>query len=221
MPANLNALIRYKQIDECLRNRYLMADIRVLQEKCSERLGEHRGTYKLVSERTIRDDIRVMRSGALGFDAPIVVKNGIYSYEDPEYSIFNRPLEEQKLLKTIFILLMNEREKIKNPMLEDVLEELSSITGMMIKEEKVDVLEESALPTDNTLKKEVAKEIQGDKKPEKHPKDKQKGYIKLHGVNSMGGRINLDRLSKELKTFEYTNIPKSTAFLWSEILKLL
>lgn len=73
MPTNLNALIRYKQIDKELSNPYLKTTIHSLQIACSNQLAEHRGVYKLVAERTIRDDIRVMRSSALGFNAQKMV----------------------------------------------------------------------------------------------------------------------------------------------------
>ena len=132
MPANLNALIRYKQIDLCLRNKYLKATIKVMQEKCSGQLAEYRGVYKLVSERTIRDDIRVMRSGALGFNAPILVKDGVYSYEDKDYSIFNTPVTEMDLLKKIFKMLIRESSVINDPDLQTILERLSDLTGIEI-----------------------------------------------------------------------------------------
>jgi hypothetical protein len=134
MPQNLNALIRYKQIDLCLRNPYLKATIEVLQRKCSEQLGEHRGVYKLVSERTIREDIRVMRSDALGFEAPILVKDGIYTYEDPNYSIFNTAVHDLDILTTLTKLLVKEKKHLNNPVLLEMIERLMELTGI---EEKV------------------------------------------------------------------------------------
>lgn len=130
MPQNLNALIRYKQIDRCLRSPYLKATIEVLQRKCSDQLAEHRGVYKLVSERTIRDDIRVMRSSALGFEAPIVVADGVYTYEDPGYSIFNTTVQDLDLLTTITTLLVKEQKHFKNPALLGLIERLKEITGV-------------------------------------------------------------------------------------------
>lgn len=127
MPANLNALIRYKQIDNCLKNQYLHTTIEILQNKCSEQLGEHRGIYKLISERTIREDLRVMKSDALGFNAPIVVKDGIYSYSNKNYSIFNSSIDNIDLLKSILKLLVGEKNNIKNPTLENVINTLNSI----------------------------------------------------------------------------------------------
>ena len=130
MPQNLNALIRYKQIDSCLRNPYLKATIEILQRKCTEQLEEHRGLYKLVSERTIRDDIRVMRSGALGFNAPIVVSQGVYFYEDSNYSIFNVKVIDLELLKTITQLLVKEKKHIKNHELLLMIARLMELTGV-------------------------------------------------------------------------------------------
>jgi hypothetical protein len=126
MPANLNALIRYKQIDKCLRNKYVNCTIERMRKKCSEQLAEHRGIYKLVSERTLREDLKTMRSSALGFNAPIVVKDGVYNYSDDSYSIFKTSIEDATLLKMVLELLLEEREKIKNPNLDKVLEQLKN-----------------------------------------------------------------------------------------------
>ncbi len=149
MPANLNALIRYKQIDLCLRNPYLKATIAIMQEKCSDQLAEHRGIYKLVSERTIRDDIKTMRSDALNFNAPIVVKDGVYRYSDDQYSIFNTSISEMALLKEIIKLLIEEKDHIKSTELDGILTELSVITGIKI-DAKVDTIQmEETLPDVN------------------------------------------------------------------------
>lgn len=125
MPTNLNALIRYKKIDECLRSQYLKATVERLQEACSEQLAEHRGVYKLVSERTIRDDIRVMRSDALGFNAPIEIQDGVYFYSDKNYSIFQTPLIEKSLLRELLVLLVTERKNIQNPAVDKMIQTLS------------------------------------------------------------------------------------------------
>ena len=135
MPTNLNALVRFKQIDICLRSPYLKATINVLQDRCSRELEKQRGIPS-ISERTIREDIKVMRSDALGFNAPIVVKNGIYSYSDPEYSIFKTSIHEIDLLKRIQDILVNEREKIQDFDIGRILLELSIITGVELPEIK-------------------------------------------------------------------------------------
>jgi len=121
MPTNLNALIRYKQIDACLSNPFSNCTIEHLREVCTQSLGENRGVYKKVSERTIRDDIRVMKSDMLGFNAPIAFKDGCYVYTDPDFSIFSTPLTEKKLLKDILTMLLAERENFKDEEIDQLL----------------------------------------------------------------------------------------------------
>ena len=99
MPTNLNALLRYKTIDQCLSNSFLECTIEILISKCNEALTEQQTSETSISERSIRNDIRIMRSDALGFNAPIIVKNGVYSYETPGFSIFSRPVKEVELLE--------------------------------------------------------------------------------------------------------------------------
>ncbi|WP_028296270.1 helix-turn-helix transcriptional regulator [Olivibacter sitiensis] len=88
MPVNLDVLLRFHTIDKCLQNRYRKWTLRDLMEACSETL------QKNVSKRSVQNDIQKMRSGDLGYYAPIVCKNGLYSYEDPSYSIKNASLTE-------------------------------------------------------------------------------------------------------------------------------
>jgi|GEM_PF-2977499 len=127
MPANLNALIRYKTIDWCLTNRHRQWTIHDLIEKCSEALEEFRGIYKTISERTIRDDIRVMRSDILGFNAPIEFRDGYYSYSDPAYTIFNIRVTDTDLLEKILAFLVEIRTEISHPELEKIIESLSKL----------------------------------------------------------------------------------------------
>lgn len=95
MPVNRNALIRYKTIDNCLRNPFRRWTLDDLIEACSEALAEYEGIYKGISRRTIQADIQMMRSEKLGYNAPIiVVDKKYYTYEDPDYSITNSPLSE-------------------------------------------------------------------------------------------------------------------------------
>lgn len=98
MPVNRNALIRYKTIDTCLRNRYRQWTLENLIDACSDALYEYEGIDKGISKRTIQGDIQMMRSEKLGYNAPIVVyDNKYYTYEDEDYSITNTPLSEQDL----------------------------------------------------------------------------------------------------------------------------
>jgi predicted DNA-binding transcriptional regulator YafY len=98
MPVNRNALIRYKTIDTCLRNKYRQWTLDDLIDACSDALYEYEGIDKGISRRTVQMDIQMMRSEKLGYNAPIVVyDNKYYKYEDEDYSITNTPLSEQDL----------------------------------------------------------------------------------------------------------------------------
>jgi predicted DNA-binding transcriptional regulator YafY len=98
MPVNRNALIRYRTIDKCLQNRRRKWTIENLMDACTEALFEAGGIDKDISLRTIRLDLKAMRSDQLGYNAPIIVVNKKhYTYEDPEYTITNIPLTTQDL----------------------------------------------------------------------------------------------------------------------------
>ena len=100
MPVNRNALIRFRTIDNCLRNRQRRWTLEDLIDACSEALYEYEGIDKGVSRRSIQMDIQLMRSDKLGYNAPItVLEKKYYTYEDPDYSITNIPLTDQDLGK--------------------------------------------------------------------------------------------------------------------------
>ncbi len=108
MPANKNALIRYKTIDRCLRNRYRRWTLDDLVDACCDALYDMEGITKGVCARTVQMDIQIMRSDKLGYNAPIVVYDKIYyTYADPDYSITEMPLsmDDCKLIKEAITLL--------------------------------------------------------------------------------------------------------------------
>ena len=125
MPSNLNALIRYKTIDKCLSNPYRKWSIEDLIESCSSALKEYRGIYTRISERTIREDLRIMRSDILGFSAPIVQQDGNYYYEDPDYSIFNVSIQESDLLKRVLEFMLEIRSEVRHPDMDKIIERIS------------------------------------------------------------------------------------------------
>jgi len=129
MPANLNALIRYKTINSCLHGGRRKWSIDELIAACSDALAESRGRYESVSERTIRDDIRVMRSDILGFNAPIEQNKGFYFYSDPAYSIMSVSITDSGLASQIINLLSELRTTVKHPELDIILEKLRHLTG--------------------------------------------------------------------------------------------
>lgn len=95
MPANKNALIRYKTIDNCLRNRYRRWTLEDLVDACSDALYEMEGIRKGISVRTVQGDIQMMRSDKLGYNAPIeVYDHKYYRYGLDGYSIMNMPMSQ-------------------------------------------------------------------------------------------------------------------------------
>src|SRR5690554_7027219 len=100
MATNKSALIRYKTIDLCLRNRYRKWMLEDLIKKVSEALYEFEGITTGVSKRTIQADIQFMRSDKLGYNAPIIVENRkYYTYSDENYSITQSPIKEEDVDK--------------------------------------------------------------------------------------------------------------------------
>lgn len=98
MPANRNALIRYRALDNCLTNKYRHWTLDELIKAVSDALYEYEGMVKGISRRTIQADLQMMRSDKLGYNAPIVViDRKYYAYEDPNYSITQIPLTGQDL----------------------------------------------------------------------------------------------------------------------------
>ncbi|MBD1426030.1 helix-turn-helix transcriptional regulator [Sphingobacterium arenae] len=100
MSINKLALIRYKIIDNCLRQTHRKWTLEDLIEKVSNGLYELEGIHSGVSKRTIQGDIQLMRSNKLGYNAPIIVtKRKFYTYEDVNYSISNSPLSDGDMSK--------------------------------------------------------------------------------------------------------------------------
>jgi predicted DNA-binding transcriptional regulator YafY len=97
MATNLHALIRYRALDTCFRERRRNKSWQELAAACGEALREYqRGDIKDPSRRTIFGDIDVMKNGRLGFHAPIAHSNALgYHYEDPHFSIEKQPLSQE------------------------------------------------------------------------------------------------------------------------------
>ena len=98
MSSNKNALIRYKALDKCLKNKYKKYTLIDLIEECSEALFEFEGKESFVSKRTVQLDLQNMRSEKFGYEAPIeVYERKYYRYSDPDYSIHNIQVNESDL----------------------------------------------------------------------------------------------------------------------------
>lgn len=108
MAINKLALIRYKTIDDCLRNRFRKWTLDDLMEKVAEVLYDREGIVTGISRRTIQADIQIMRSDKLGYNAPIIVTDRkYYSYEERDYSITKAPINNadiEKMKEAVTIL---------------------------------------------------------------------------------------------------------------------
>lgn len=99
MAVNKLALLRYKILDDCLRNRRRKWTLEDLIEKVADVLHDREG-IKNVSRRTIQADLQILRSDKLGYNAPIeVVDKKYYRYSDADYSITNAPINSADVAK--------------------------------------------------------------------------------------------------------------------------
>ena len=130
MPVNKNALIRYRVIDQCLRNRYRRWTIEDLVADCSDALYDMEGIRKGIALRTVQADIQMMRSGKLGYNAPIeVYDQKYYRYADPNYSIDKALLEKEdiRLIEKAIALLEEKENRPESSELELVLKQVKKV----------------------------------------------------------------------------------------------
>lgn len=107
MATNKLALIRYKVIDNCLKNNYRKWTLEDIMDSVSDALYEYEGIESGVSKRTIQQDIQIMRSDKIGYNAPIeVYDKKYYKYSDKHYSITNLPITSNDLEKMNEAVLM-------------------------------------------------------------------------------------------------------------------
>lgn len=130
MPANKNALIRYRVIDRCLRNRYRRWAIEDLVDACSEALYDMEGIRKGVSLRTVQADIQMMRSDKLGYNAPIeVYEQKYYRYADSNYSIDKVLLKEEDLrvIENTIAILEKDSDQIDFQKIAEALKQVRKV----------------------------------------------------------------------------------------------
>jgi len=95
MSTNKHALIRYRVIDRCLRQVDKAWNWKTLAEACASEIEMVMDKKITLSERTIKQDLKNMRSdNALGYHAPIEYDRleKSYYYSDRKYSITEAPL---------------------------------------------------------------------------------------------------------------------------------
>ena len=147
MPINKNALLRYQILDRCFSDRHHRYEIEDLVDKVNEALLDMYGTT--VSLRQIRADITYMRD-RVSYDAPIVAypivgKRCYYSYEDPDFSIFNNDLsvEEVTELRSTIDMLSRYRGFPGNVWLEEVISKLEFRFGVKTNRDNIIAFEQN------------------------------------------------------------------------------
>ena len=126
MPLNLSALIRYKTINNCLSS-LRSYTIQELVDRCSAALTEYKGMPTSVSERTLREDIKNMKSDLLGFRAPIEVRNGRYFYEDRNYDLLNVFIRDEQLALELIQVLIEIDQQVSHPKIHELVKKLNEI----------------------------------------------------------------------------------------------
>ena len=127
MPTNLHALIRYRTLDRCFRDLEYNYHWQDLAKACEEELYFQMGVDRKLSRRTIMYDIKNMKSGKLGYEAPIEYdrKEG-YFYSIPNFSIHQVPLNKSDLdeLNTALTILKQFSGNEQITGIEHVLQKL-------------------------------------------------------------------------------------------------
>lgn len=110
MAQNKGAIVRYRALDRCLRNKHGRYGINELIDACRKALTDAYAMPMSVSRRQVYDDLNYMESDA-GYRAIIERyrdgKRVYFRYEDPNFSIEKMPLSDteiDQLQETIFML---------------------------------------------------------------------------------------------------------------------
>jgi predicted DNA-binding transcriptional regulator YafY len=97
MPVNKNALLRYRTLDRCFRNRGRKYYFDDLLNQVNDALADYDSTSSGIQTRQLRSDISFMKSEA-GYSAPIEAipdgRKSSYQYTDKTFSIDNSPMNK-------------------------------------------------------------------------------------------------------------------------------
>lgn len=144
MPINKNALLRYKVLDRCFRNKFKKYFIQDLVDEVLNDLRDLYGKNATISKRMIFNDISFMRSLS-GYFAPIQsIREGkkvYYRYSDPSFSIFNQPLagEELSAVREMYNIISGISGRIEYKFLKDILIKLDSNIQKEITDEDITI----------------------------------------------------------------------------------
>lgn len=134
--SNINQIIRYKIIDSCLRRKGRKYNWKDLAEACADAFDENGIIAATPSRRTIMGDISRMRSGILGYEAPIIYKKAedIYLYEDSNFSISGNTLTNGDLheLRSALTIL----KQFNGIQVEEIEQIVTKIEDTLLRKEK-------------------------------------------------------------------------------------
>ena len=130
MAQTRNAQLRYRILDRCFRNRVAPKTFEELKNEVDRVLEDIDNNIPLISDRTLREDIRIMRHSS-GFNAPIVARKVgndqfRYIYSDPKFSIFKTALSEKDVdtLQSTIEMLGRYRGLPSTAWLEEIISSL-------------------------------------------------------------------------------------------------
>ncbi|ELR73299.1 Putative transcriptional regulator [Fulvivirga imtechensis AK7] len=125
--AGKNQSTRIKVIDKCLRSgrKYTYEE---LAEACRLQAG-----IESVSERTINEDIRVMRNGETGLLKALIQKeNSYFFYVEKGFSVFQSPIKDQETYILMNALdILNQFPEFKQSVkLKEVVDKVKNLLGI-------------------------------------------------------------------------------------------
>lgn len=125
-----NAQLRYRVLDKCFRNHLSPMTFKELKNEIDRVMGDLDSNIPMISDRTLREDIRIMRAES-GFDAKIksrMFPDGKYRYyyEIPNFSIFKSNISEKdyNTLQSTIEMLCRYRGLPSTAWLEEVITSL-------------------------------------------------------------------------------------------------
>lgn len=133
MPLTFEATVRYQALDCCFSDKKKFYFIEDLIQAVNEALAKN--GYTPIAKRTVQEDIKKMK-GNPQWNVKLLKparKNGrrYYRYEDPNYSIWRRDLNEQQLaqLKSLLLMLKQFNGLPQFERVEEMMEQLKKHYG--------------------------------------------------------------------------------------------
>lgn len=139
-------LVRYNKLDKCFQNFGREYSIDDLLKTVNDAISEHDINSSGIEIRTLRKDIRFMRSPS-GYDAPIETFKGsngfYYRYSDKNFSIYKSPLNDSEadLLKNAVSILQRFEGSPEFEWVNEIAPLLNDKFGLKNQEQKVMSLE--------------------------------------------------------------------------------